>query len=131
VSRDLPTRLRARTDVITVLQPDRVVKFAAPQAQVPQGPLDHVAVADDGRRLAVEKAGGGGADGDQPVDAGVDRYQGYRTDDAADQGRVIADDGILHHVGQQEDHDEVEGVHAGQARAGNSLPGAVAAGWLG
>src|SRR5580693_4897983 len=102
-------------DVVAILKAHRVVEIAAPQGQLPPRLLDNVAVADHGRRAPFEDLGGGGADGDQPVDRRVHRDQRDRPDQAADQGSVIADDRILHHIGQQEDHDEIERIHARQA----------------
>src|ERR1039457_7367547 len=46
--------------------------------------------------------------------AGRCSVTGPRSDHPADQRRVIADDGVLDHVRQEEDHNEIERIHAGQ-----------------
>jgi hypothetical protein len=46
-----------------------------------------------------------------------------RTDQAADDGVVIADDGVLHRVGKGQENDEVEGIELRQfAFAGEAQP---------
>lgn len=82
------------SDVVAILKAHRVVEVAGPQTQLPSRPLDNVAVADHRGRAPFEDPRDDRADGDEPADGRVDCDKRDGPDQAADEGRVVADDRV-------------------------------------
>jgi len=93
------------------LPAERGVELREAQPLAVEVLFDEPAMADqDGRHVLDDPPGGLGAER-HPRDQGVQGEDRRRAQEPAAERVVVPDEGVLHHVADDEEHDEVEGRH--------------------